>query len=83
MLFRSCGSAYKASELREPGCAKHLLQVFAYVALGRHGSFPLEVDMASIVNPLTGAWEVYDMATWSREDSLLFLQCMEELRERI
>ena len=78
-----CSSAYKALDMREPGCAKHLLQVFAYVALGRHGAFPLEVDVACIVNPLTGAWELYDMTTWSHDDSLLFLRCMEDIRERV
>ena len=77
-----CNSAYKATEMREPGCAKHLLQVFAYVALGRHGAFPLEVDWACIINPLTATWEIYDLSTWSRDNSLIFMKCLEELRER-
>jgi hypothetical protein len=77
-----CNNSCRASDLRDPGCAKHLLQVFAYVALGRHGAFPLEVDWGCIVNPLTATWEMYDFSTWSRDDSKLFLQSLEELRAR-
>jgi len=34
------------------------------------------------VNPLTGAWERYDLSSWTMEQSLEFMACLEELRER-
>jgi hypothetical protein len=77
-----CGTATKAEELRDTGGCKYLLQVLSYVALARHGTIPLELSKACIVNPLTGAWEKYDLAAWSLEQSAEFMECLEELRAR-
>jgi hypothetical protein len=77
-----CGTSTEAADLRDSGNCKNLLQVLAYVALGRHGELPLEVRWASLVNPLTGAWEIYDLDTWSREQSAEYMACLEELRMR-
>jgi hypothetical protein len=77
-----CGTAVHAADLRDSGNCKNLLQVLAYVALGRHGEIPLNVRWASLINPLTGAWEIYDLDTWSKEQSSEFMECLEELRKR-
>jgi hypothetical protein len=58
-----CGTATSPSDLRDSGNCKNLLQVLAYVALGRHGEIALSTRWASLVNPLTGAWEIYDLDT--------------------
>lgn len=77
-----CGTATTPSDLRDSGNCKNLLQVLAYVALGRHGELPLSTRWASLINPLTGVWEIYDLDTWSKEQSLEFMECLEELRKR-
>ena len=77
-----CGTAVKAVDLRDAGSCKHLLQVLGYVAMGRHGTIPLKCEWAFLVNPLTGAWERYNLKTWSMEQSAEFYACLEELRER-
>jgi hypothetical protein len=77
-----CGTARKAVDMRDTGNCKHLLQVLAYVALARHGTIPVKLERACIVNPLTGAWERYDLSSWTMEQSLEFMACLEELRER-
>ena len=77
-----CGTAVHAADLRDSGNCKNLLQVLAYVALGRHGEIPLNVRWASLINPLTGAWEIYDLDSWSKEQSSEFMECLEELRKR-
>lgn len=83
MLFEiKCGTATSASDLRDSGNCKNLLQVLAYVALGRHGELPLATRWASLINPLTGAWEIYDLDSWSKEQSLEFMEALEELRRR-
>ena len=83
MLFEiKCGTATSASDLRDSGNCKNLLQVLAYVALGRHGELPLATRWASLINPLTGAWEIYDLDSWSKEQSLEFMDALEELRRR-
>ena len=83
MLFEiKCGTATSASDLRDSGNCKNLLQVLAYVALGRHGELPLNTRWACLINPLTGAWEIYDLDSWSKEQSLEFMECLEELRRR-
>jgi hypothetical protein len=78
-----CGTATKASELRDSGNCKNMLQVLAYVALGRHGEIPLNTRWASLINPLTGAWEIYDLDSWSSADSSEFMDFLEELRKRV
>ena len=78
-----CGTATIPSDLRDSGNCKNLLQVLAYVALGRHGELPLNTRWASLINPLTGTWEIYDLDTWTKEDSLEFMEVLEELRRRI
>lgn len=77
-----CGTATTPSDLRDSGNCKNLLQVLAYVALGRHGELPLSTRWAALINPLTGAWELYDLDTWSKEQSLEFMEALEELRKR-
>ena len=78
-----CGTATTPSDLRDSGNCKNLLQVLTYVALGRHGEIPIITRWASLINPLTGAWEIYDLETWSKEESAEFMECLEELKKRI
>lgn len=82
LLEMKCGTSTKATEMRDVGNCKHLLQVLSYVALARHGTIPIELKKACIVNPLTGAWERYDLSTWTEEQSSEFMECLEELRAR-
>lgn len=82
LLEIKCGTATKATDMRDTGNCKHLLQVLAYVALARHGTIPVKLEKACIVNPLTGTWERYDLAAWTMEQSAEFMACLEELRER-
>lgn len=77
-----CGTSLSPSDLRDSGNCKNLLQVLAYVALGRHGEIALSTRWASLLNPLTGAWEIYDLDTWSKEASAEFMECLEELKRR-
>jgi len=77
-----CSCNTKAIDLRESGTCKNLLQILSYVAMGRHGTIPLKANHAILVNPLTGAHEVYDLSTWSNEQSQEFIDCLEELRRR-
>lgn len=77
-----CGTSLSPSDLRDSGNCKNLLQVLAYVALGRHGEIALSARWASLLNPLTGAWEIYDLDTWSKEASAEFMECLEELKRR-
>lgn len=78
-----CGNSTKAVELRDSGNCKNLLQVLSYVALGRHGVMPLACKYGCLINPLTATWEIYDMETWSVEDSGEFVKILEELRRRV
>jgi len=83
LLEMKCGKATQAVELRDSmGNSKHILQVLAYVALARHGTIPVELTKACIVNPLTGAWERYELSSWTEEQSMEFMSCLEELRDR-
>ena len=75
-------AAVKGVDLRDSGNCKNLLQVLAYVALGRHGMIPLTVRWAMLINPLTQAHEIYDLDTWSYKDSKEFLNVLEELKGR-
>jgi hypothetical protein len=83
ILEMKCSASPKAIDLRDSGDCKNLLQLLSYVVLGRHGTLPLECKCAFLVNPLTNAWERYDIAKWSREDSCVFMECLEELRKRV
>ena len=82
LIEMKCSKSCKAIDLRDTGQCKNVLQVLAYVAMGRHGSIPLKCRWATLLNPLTGAHEIYDMATWSEEQSEEMLSCLEELRMR-
>jgi len=82
LLEIKCSMATKAVDMRDTGNCKHLLQVLSYVALARHGTIPVKLETACIVNPLTGAWERYDLSAWTMEQSAEFMACLEELRER-
>jgi len=75
-------AATRGVDLRDSGNCKNLLQVLAYVALGRHGRIPLSVRWAILLNPLTQAHEIYDLNTWSRDDSQEFLAVLEDLKAR-
>jgi hypothetical protein len=75
-------AATRGVDLRDSGNCKNLLQVLAYVALGRHGRIPLSVRWAILLNPLTQAHEIYDLNTWSLEDSREFLTVLEDLKAR-
>ena len=75
-------AATRGIDLRDSGNCKNLLQVLAYVALGRHGKIPLLVRWAILLNPLTQAHEIYDLNTWSQEDSREFLSVLEDLKAR-
>jgi hypothetical protein len=75
-------AATRGIDLRDSGNCKNLLQVLAYVALGRHGKIPLLVRWAILLNPLTQAHEIYDLNTWSLEDSREFLSVLEDLKAR-
>ena len=82
IIEMKCSMSSTATDLRDSGQCKNMLQVLAYVAMGRHGTIPLKCRWASLVNPLTGAHEIYDMNTWSHEQSSEMLACLEELRMR-
>ena len=77
-----CSAETSSSGLRGSTSCTNLLQLLAYVAMGRHGVSRLEPRWALLVNPLTATWERYDLSTWSYEQSQEFLNCLEELRER-
>ena len=79
-----CSAAHSAPGLRGSSNCANLLQMLAYVAIGRHSeSSNIEPTTGVIVNPLTASWERYDLTTWSHEQSAEFLECFEELRERV
>ena len=78
-----CGAHIRPTELRESGSCKNLLQVLSYVALARHGTIQYELKKAALINPLTGSWEMYDIDSWSTEDSKEFMAVLEELRVRV
>jgi hypothetical protein len=81
-----CSAAQSASGLRGSANCVNLLQMLAYVAIGRHSSTSstsLNPTTGVIVNPLTASWERYDLTTWSRSQSAEFLECFEELRDRV
>jgi hypothetical protein len=82
ILEVKCSASPRAIDLRDSGDCKNLLQVLTYAALGRHGTIPLAANWAFLVNPLTAAWESYDLREWKVEDSRIFMDCLEELRER-
>jgi hypothetical protein len=77
-----CGSATNQGDLRGTSMYANLLQILTYVAMSRHGQLRHEASWAALINPLTGAWERYDLTAWSQEDSREFLNCLEELRRR-
>jgi len=82
IIEMKCSKSHMAIDLRDSGQCKNVLQVLAYVAMGRHGTIPLKCRWATLVNPLTGAHEIYDMATWTDKQSTEMLSCLEELRMR-
>jgi len=79
-----CGSATTTADLRGASSCSNLLQLLAYVAMGRHGTQPFAVPVtwALLINPLTATWERYDLTTWSDEQSRKFLACLVELQGR-
>jgi len=83
LIEMKCGTHINPIELREAGSCKNLLQVLSYVCLGKYGTLPQECTKAAIINPMTGAWEVYDIGSWSDKDSFEFMSILEELRLRV
>ena len=79
-----CGAATTSADLRgTSNCCSNLLQLLAYVAMGRHGTIPLKsVTWAMLINPLTATWERYDLTTWTCDQSREFLNCLMELQQR-
>jgi hypothetical protein len=77
-----CSAGTSSSDLRGSASCVNLLQLLAYVALGRHGVSPLKARWGILVNPLTASWERYDLDTWNIEQSAEFMKCLEELRSR-
>ena len=82
LIEMKCSISHRATDLRDTGNCKNLLQVLSYVAMGRHGTIPLKCRWATLINPLTGAHEIYDMSSWSEDQSSEMLSCLEELRMR-
>jgi superfamily I DNA/RNA helicase len=78
-----CGDKTKGVDLRDSGDCKNLLQLLTYVAMGRHGTIPLKASKAMLLNPLTMAREIYDLESWSFDESKKFMECLEELRKRV
>ena len=77
-----CSAETSSAGLRGSSACVNLLQLLAYVALGRHGVSRLDPKWGVLVNPLTATWERYDLETWTMEQSAEFLECLEELRQR-
>jgi len=77
-----CSAETSSAGLRGSSACVNLLQLLAYVALGRHGVSRLAPRWAILVNPLTATWERYDLDMWTIEQSTTFLECLEELRQR-
>ena len=75
-----CSAETSSAGLRGSANCVNLLQLLAYVAIGRHGILRMDPKWAILVNPLTATWERYDLTTWTREQSAEFLACLEELR---
>ena len=78
-----CSAEITSSGLRGSTSCVNLLQLLAYIAIGRHGKSVINPDWAVLVNPLTATWERYDLTSWSKTQSYEFLQCLEELRSRV
>jgi len=74
-----CSSITSPQELRDTGNCKNLLQVLAYVAMGRHGTIKKPAKWAFLLNPLTSTYERYDLDTWSKKDSKEFMNCLNDL----
>jgi hypothetical protein len=74
-----CSNIICPQELRDTGNCKNLLQVLAYVAIGRHGTIKKPAKWAFLLNPLTSTYERYDLDTWSYEDSKEFMNCLKDL----
>jgi hypothetical protein len=75
-----CSAETSTAGLRGSANCVNLLQLLAYVAIGRHGILRMNPKWAILVNPLTATWERYDLTTWTMEQSAEFLDCLEELR---
>jgi len=79
-----CGTATSSADLRGTSNNVNLLQLLAYVAMSRHGTIPVSPPWKSaiLINPMTAAWERYDLTSWSLEQSAEFMACLEELKQR-
>jgi hypothetical protein len=74
-----CSSITNPEELRDTGNCKNLLQILTYVAMARHGIVKKKAKWAFLLNPLTAAYECYDLDTWSFMQSKKFIECLDEL----
>jgi hypothetical protein len=79
-----CGTATTSADLRGTSNNVNLLQLLAYVAMSRHRTIPVTPRWKSaiLINPMTAAWERYDLESWSLEQSAEFMACLEELKQR-
>ena len=74
-----CSAITSPQELRDTGNCKNLLQLLTYVAMGRHGVIKKRARWGFLLNPLTSAYECYDLDTWSDSQSLEFMECLDDL----
>jgi len=78
-----CSNITNPIEIRDTGNCTNLLQLLSYVAIGRHGSTSIKAKWAFLINPLTSAYERYDLDSWSQEDSRKFLDCLNDLAKLV
>ena len=83
IIEMKCSQNTNPIEIRDTGNCTNLLQLLSYVAIGRHGTVPVKARWAFLVNPLTSAYERYDLQTWSEEDSKAFLECLNDLAKLV
>jgi hypothetical protein len=74
-----CSAITSPQELRDTGNCKNLLQLLSYVAMGRHGLIKKRARWGFLLNPLTSAYECYDLDTWPETHSLEFMKCLDDL----
>ena len=83
IIEMKCSNIINPIEIRDTGNCTNLLQLLSYVALGRHGSTPIKARWAFLINPLTSAYERYDLDKWSHEDSQKFLDALNDLAKLV
>lgn len=79
IIEMKCSNMTSPQELRDTGNCKNLLQLLAYVAMGRHGTIKRKARWAFLLNPLTATYECYDLDTWSFDHSKEYMNCLNDL----